>query len=116
MHHAIAALSRAGNNVIADHVLVESVWADECAQLFADLPAYLIGLRCPLDVLEAREKARRNRTLGQAKAQFSIVHRYCSYDLEVNTSVDNPEICAKKVIERLKSHPTAFKKMAGQTT
>ena len=28
MHNAIAALSRSGSNVIADHVLVESAWSD----------------------------------------------------------------------------------------
>ncbi len=70
MHHAIAALAHTGNNVIADHVLVEPAWVSECARLFADLPAYLIGIRCPLEVLEEREKARRDRTLGQARAQY----------------------------------------------
>src|SRR5262245_44956424 len=50
MHHAIAALSRAGNHILADHVLVEPGWVRECAALFQDLPAYLIGVRCPLAV------------------------------------------------------------------
>jgi chloramphenicol 3-O phosphotransferase len=54
MHHAIAALAQAGNNVIADHVLVDPGWVEECARLFCDLPAYLIGVRCPLAVLEQR--------------------------------------------------------------
>lgn len=112
MHHAIRALSRTGNNVIADHVLVELAWADECASLFADLPAYLIGLHCPLDILEAREKARKNRTFGQAKAQFSIIHKYCCYDLELDTSIDSPEVCAEKVIERLKLPPNALRQMS----
>jgi chloramphenicol 3-O phosphotransferase len=112
MHHAIAALSRTGNNVLADHVLVEPAWATECIELFADLPAYLIGLQCPLEILEAREKARKNRTLGQARAQFEIIHKYCSYDLEVDTSIDSPEVCAEKIIERLKSPPVALKGMA----
>jgi chloramphenicol 3-O phosphotransferase len=52
MHHAIAALSRAGNRVVADHVLVEPRWVAECAGLFAGRPAYLVGIRCPLEVLE----------------------------------------------------------------
>ena len=58
MHHAIAALARAGNDVIADHVLVEPQWLHECVQLFSDLPAFLIGVRCPLEVVEKREKER----------------------------------------------------------
>lgn len=112
MHHAIAALARTGNNVIADHVLVEPAWVDECVELFADLPAYLIGLYCPLDVLEAREKLRRNRTLGQAKAQFSVIHQYCRYDLKVDTSIHSPEACAEQIIARLKTPPSALMEMA----
>jgi len=37
MHQAIAALAAAGNHVIADHVLIEPAWVQECAQLFAGL-------------------------------------------------------------------------------
>ena len=74
MHQAAALLSRAGIHVILDHVLVERDWLLECVRLFHDLPAYLVGVRCPLPVLEQREKDRRNRTLGQARAQFDLVH------------------------------------------
>jgi hypothetical protein len=101
MHHAIAALAKAGNNVVADHVLVERAWVDECAQLFGDLPAFLIGVFCPLEVLEQREKARRNRTWGQARAQFSIVHAHTVYDLEVDTGAFSPEACAQQIVARL---------------
>jgi chloramphenicol 3-O phosphotransferase len=111
MHHAIAALARTGNNVLADHVLVEPAWVDECIELFTDLPAYLIGLYCPLEVLEAREKARKNRTLGQARAQFGIIHQHCRYDLEVDTSIHCSETCAEKIMERLKSPPIALKRL-----
>lgn len=103
MHRAIAELSRAGNNVLADHVLVEPVWVSECAELFSDLPAYLIGVRCPLEVLVERERARRNRTLGQAAAQFPVVHAYCQYDFEVDTSRYNVDECAEQVADFLAS-------------
>ena len=59
MHQAVALLSRAGMNVVADHVLVEPAWVAQCAALLADLPAYLVGVRCPLDVLVEREKSRK---------------------------------------------------------
>lgn len=105
MHHAIVALSREGVNVIADHVLVEPVWRIEAAELFADLPAYLIGVRCPLDVLEQRERLRRNRTLGQARLQHDAVHQDCIYDGEVDTSRLTPKECAAEVIDRVQSGP-----------
>ncbi len=114
MHHAIAALSRRGNNVLADHVLVEQAWAQECAALYCDLPAYLIGLRCPLEVLEQRERSRRNRTLGQARAQHELVHRWVSYDLELDTSQLSPRECAARIQAHLASGapPAAFRRMA----
>jgi chloramphenicol 3-O phosphotransferase len=117
MHRAIASLSRAGNHVIADHVLVEPLWLQDCANLFNDLPAYFIGIHCPLLILEQREQARRTRTLGQAKAQFGRVHAHCVYDLEVDTSINTPEECALQIQARmLNGHPpTAFRSLKLQT-
>jgi chloramphenicol 3-O phosphotransferase len=83
----------------------------ECAQLFSDLPAYLIGLYCPLEILEQRERSRSDRTLGQARAQFKVIHKYSLYDLEVDTSQFTPEQCSGKIVERLKLPPTAFKSL-----
>ena len=111
MHHAIAAAANRGLNVIADHVFVEKAWVDECATLFADMNAYIIGLQCPLEVLEQREKDRKDRTLGQAREQFEVIHKFVTYDLELDTSKLTVEECAAKVIERLKSPPIAFKQL-----
>ncbi len=114
MHHAIAVLSRAGNNVVADHVLVEPRWLQECAALFNDLPAYLIAVRCPLVVLEQREQARTNRTPGQARAQYHRVHAHGIYDLEVDTGRLSPTDYALQIKERLDSPlpPIAFRRIA----
>ncbi len=115
MHHAIAVLSRAGNNVVADHVLVEPRWLQECAALFSDLPAYLIAVRCPLAILEQREQTRVNRTPGQAKAQYARVHAHGVYDLEVDTGQLSPIDCALRIKVRLDSSspPTALRRIAG---
>lgn len=113
MHRAILSLALAGNNVIADHVLVETNWLGECTDLFNSLPAYLIGIYCPLPVLEKREKERPDRTLGQARAQFDRIHMPGIYDLEIDTSLSSPEDCANKIIERVNdpSPPVAFRKL-----
>jgi len=105
MHHAIATLSGRGINVLADHVLVEPGWVQECAALFADLPAWLVGVRCPLEVLEQREKDREDRTLGQAKLQYERVHIPGIYDLEVDTSILSAEECAQKIKRCLENGP-----------
>jgi len=111
MHQAIAALSQAGNNVIADHVLIERQWVQECACLFADLPALFVGVHCPLEVLEQRERERSDRTLGQARAYFRTVHAHGIYDLDVDTSRFSPVECALQIKQRLQDGPPpqAFK-------
>jgi len=113
MHHAIAVLALAGNHVVADHVLVEPRWVGECARLFAPLPAYLVAVRCPLPVLEERERARADqRTPGQARAQFDRVHTFTVYDLEVDTSILSPDECAARIKERLDgAAPDAFRRL-----
>lgn len=111
MHHAIAAAAGRGLSVIADHVFVEKAWAEECASLFADRNAYLIGLHCPLEILEQREKHRKDRTLGQARTQIDIIHRYVTYDLMLDTSRLTTEECVRQVIDRMKAPPDAFKRM-----
>jgi chloramphenicol 3-O phosphotransferase len=113
MHHAIAALAQAGNNVVAEHVFVEQKWVTECATLFSKLPAYLIGVHCPLEVLELREKERSDRTLGQARAQFPIVHAYVEYDLEIDTSLARAKSCALEIQRRLQDgiEATAFRRI-----
>ncbi len=97
-----------------DDVLVEDTWWQGCIERFSKLPAYLIGIRCPLEVLEEREKSRRNRTLGQAHLQFDIVLGRGIYDLEVDTSILTAEECAKSIKERITSEepPSALKILA----
>jgi chloramphenicol 3-O phosphotransferase len=116
MHRAIAVLSRCGLNVIADHVLVEPAWVEDCARVFAKLPAYLIGVRCPLEVLVAREAARKDRTLGQAAAQHDLVHRHGVYDLEVDSSLHTTEYLAAQIRRFLLSGdpPSAFQELAAR--
>jgi chloramphenicol 3-O phosphotransferase len=116
MHRAIEALSRAGIHVLADHVLVEAAWWQDITLRFCDLPAFLVGVRCPLAVVEEREKARRNRTLGQARAQFEVVHGAGIYDVEVDTSRLTPEECAAQIVARVKAGvpPTALRELQKQ--
>lgn len=114
MHHAIAAASQRGNNIVSDHVLVEKAWVDECVELFADMNAYLIGINCPLEILEQRERDRKDRTLGQARLQFDLIHKYTKYDLELDTSLLTPDQCVQQIIERLKSAPVVFKNLKSQ--
>jgi chloramphenicol 3-O phosphotransferase len=71
-----------------------------------------VGVKCPLEVLEAREKGRGDRTLGQAAGQAGIIHQNCIYDLEVDTSQLSAAECAEQIKVRLLAGKfTAFERM-----
>jgi len=116
MHHAIATAAGLGNDIIVDHVLVEEEWVNECAALFKGISAYLVGVYCPLEVLEQREQQRKNRTLGQARAQFEIVHKYCIYDITVDTSRDPAAQCAAQIAARLQEPPRALEQLGRKSS
>jgi chloramphenicol 3-O phosphotransferase len=113
LHHTLRTLAQLGLNVVVDQVLLERAWVEECLALFEGLDVWFIGIQCPLDVLEQREQARKDRTLGQARAQFHVVHRHCLYDLDVDTSLYTPEQCAAQIKAQLESGvpPQAFHRM-----
>jgi chloramphenicol 3-O-phosphotransferase len=68
MHQAIAALSKAGINVIADHVLVEAQWLKACAELFSEL-RFISSRALPAEVLIQRSwNARRDAGSGSGPA------------------------------------------------
>jgi len=101
LHHMIAALAQTGNNVIVDHVLLDPAWVRECATVIGRFPALLVGVYCPLAVVEQRERDRQDRTLGQARAQFHKVHAHGLYDLTVDTSQMTTEACAAHILAHL---------------
>ena len=82
----VASLADAGLSVIVDHVLLEPAWLPDLATRLAGHDVLFVGVRCPLEVVVERERERRDRTIGQAAAQFDVVHRAGGYDLEVDTS------------------------------
>ncbi len=115
MHRAISALAQTGNNVVADHVLLNSLWLGDCLDMLDGFDVLFVGVICPIEVLEAREKGRGDRTLGQAKGQAGIIHQNCIYDLEVDTSKLTSLACAEQIKSRLlKGNFTGFDRMRKQ--
>jgi chloramphenicol 3-O phosphotransferase len=63
-----------------------------------------VGVRCPPAEVVRREASRGDRTLGQARAQFDVVHAYAGYDVEVDTSLADPDECGASVIDAAAGH------------
>jgi chloramphenicol 3-O phosphotransferase len=104
-HQAIATLAEAGGNAVVDHVLSTRTWLRELADLLADRRAYLVGVRCPLEVVEARERGRDDRRVGTARDQYSHVHAHGEYDFEVDTAAGSIEECAGRILDWLRTAP-----------
>ena len=105
MHRACAAFASSGNHLIIDDVLFYEDWLLDYLNVLKDFKVLFVGVRCPLDELERRERERGDRNIGQARGQIDIVHANSLYDIEVDTSISNPAECAARIIERLQNGP-----------
>jgi chloramphenicol 3-O phosphotransferase len=97
LHATVAGMAGLGFNVIVDQVILERSWLQEAARVWAPFVVLFVGVRCPLEVVVKRELERKDRTLGQAQAQFDVVHEWAAYDVEVDTSRLDPDEAADRV-------------------
>jgi chloramphenicol 3-O phosphotransferase len=101
----------------------------DAARRLAGLPAWLVGVRCPLDVVMARRDA--GAAAGPPGGTYltsgpdggvpapvrrwqEAVHDPGVYDLELDTSVLTPAAAADAVLARIAAGPppTAFRRLA----
>lgn len=85
--------------LVVDHVLEEHAWFEACKKSLQHKKTYFIGIHCPLEILEERELARGDRSIGIAKGQFDTVHLRKPYALELDSSVATPDECASAIIQ-----------------
>ncbi len=98
----VAGLAGEGNDVIVDAFLTEPWMVPSAAARLGDFPAYLAGLRCPVDELERRERERGDRFPGIARAFAETVHQYVPfYDVEIDTASSSIEQCIDAILSRV---------------
>jgi chloramphenicol 3-O phosphotransferase len=110
-HRAVAALAEVGNNLIVDEVLLDPAWLRDWVAVLAPFSVLFVGVRCPLSVVEQRERERGDRTVGQARGHFNVVHSHGEYDLEVDTSLDDAVTCTTRIIDAISASPYAFARL-----
>lgn len=140
LYAAVVAWSRAGLDVVVDvgHHDDYSTPLGVLATVARDLsglPAYLIGVRCPVEVITARRDAGSSDpgggrgggggsyvtsgpdgTVPEVVLRWErAVHDPGIYDLEVDTSTASPEACAAAIVRRLaEGPPVAFAALAAR--
>lgn len=116
LYAAIATQSRQGINVVADvgHHDCYSIplgILPACAALLRDLPAWLVGIHCPLETILERRHTTGYPTGADAASAAAIrrwqttVHTPGIYDLELDTSVLCPAACATAIQSRIAHGP-----------
>ena len=83
--------------VIIDHVITSERIFTQLQEMLGQYPICCVQVTCPLEVLLAREFARKNRCIGSAEASYTYLFPREGYDLTVDTSVLTTEECAEKI-------------------
>ncbi len=73
--------------------------AQDYRALLSPFDVRFVGLFAPLDVLEARERARGDREIGLARWQYERVHRDMIYDLEIDATDRPPRDIAQAICD-----------------
>jgi chloramphenicol 3-O phosphotransferase len=95
---AVAAIARAGINVIVDEVLLsDDGWNAWQVQLDR-LKVTWVAVTSDLDVAEQRERDRTDRMIGLARSQHGVVHRRAAYDVQVDTGTTDPAAAAAAIL------------------
>jgi chloramphenicol 3-O phosphotransferase len=115
--YAIPALARAGNRLIVDYPFHYPDSLPRCLELVSEYRVLYVGVFCPVEVVEQRERARGDRKTGLARYQASIVHMNSEYDVAVDTHQLSAIQAAQKVISALETlvAPTAFDRLSSRT-
>ena len=101
MAPAVRALVDSGNTVIFDHVLHDRAMQESCRKAFDGLDVFAVGITCPVDILEARERERGDRVLGRARGLAGVVHGFMTYDIMVDTGAMTPAACVSAILAAL---------------
>lgn len=101
MHRAIAAFAAVGNNVVVDDILFDAALLDDYLLALQGFAVYFVGVRCPIEIVQARENSRMGRFPGTALSHFDEVHLHGHYDVEVDTGAESPRDCALRIRARL---------------
>ncbi|MEH7884352.1 hypothetical protein V7654_08495 [Bacillus sp. JJ1609] len=91
-----------GVNLIVDQILHDEDTLKDCVAILENYLVFFVGVHCPAGELKRREKARGDRTLGQAVRQLDFVHKQKEvYDVEVDSFQMSLGSAAKVIAEKV---------------
>jgi chloramphenicol 3-O phosphotransferase len=94
------------NDLIIEEVISSKKELLSYLEILNGQNVYFVGVKCPLGIIEQREKGRNNRIPGQSKAVYFKIHpKTRKYDLELDTSKLSPEECATTILSYVTKNP-----------
>jgi chloramphenicol 3-O phosphotransferase len=105
LRSTLARLADTRFEVIVDFVLRDEAELRATLRVLENRPVCLVGVRAPLDILEARERQRADRTIGMAREQSEHPAFGRDYDLVIDTSRHSPLDGAVAIRDFLRDHP-----------
>lgn len=111
-HRSVAAFAAAGNNLVVEHIVETREWLHRLLRLLDGCDVFFVGVHCPLEELERRERLRGDRRPGEAAADLHVVHTFAGYDFECS-SVEPVERNADRVVDAwaARGQPSAFDRL-----
>lgn len=103
----VKTLASLGHDLVVDHAVVLETDAEMLQDAVRGHRVLLVGLECPAEILEEREKRRGDRRPGLAAAQHDKIHRWLRYDLVIDTSDIAAEDAARRIAAALESRMAA---------
>ncbi|WP_321897914.1 chloramphenicol phosphotransferase CPT family protein [Burkholderia cepacia] len=102
LHHlnlqsTLARIAASHFEIVLDLVLRDPAALDACVAALSPRQTVVIGVTCPLDILEQRERARPDRGEGMARSQFGHPAYSRPYALRIDTSTCTPEEGARRI-------------------
>jgi len=113
LHRAVAALGRAGLNVLVDQVMLTPQWGADLRAACLGLDLLTVHVFCPPAELERRERERGDRTLGQAIAHHRAAATALEHDVTVDTSLVDPMVGARQILAAIEATRTVSPSPAG---
>lgn len=102
----IKALADMGNKIIVDEVLFENDRLTDYLEVLKDHTVYFIGINAPVEVIENREHARKDRIIGLGRSLIDLVHSHGKkYDLEIDTSKMTSQEAAQAILDYISQNP-----------
>lgn len=102
-HRTIAMFLDRGVNLIVDQIIHDEFTRKDIYEVLKGYPVLIVGINCPVEELERREKVRGDRNIGQARSQLDYVHKYEMYDITVDTYTEGLEECVNRIVEAVKN-------------